>query len=105
MISFRRPFSEYTVAPFPLVSTNIIIAPFWEDINIHNAGEIYFRSSNDTSLLREVGALIGDGSEFLPDTLFIATWDRVAPIGSPGEAVNIILHRKWFSYQGLTSES
>jgi hypothetical protein len=70
-------------------SNAIVIAPFWTDINIENGGELYFRSSDDSNLLQEVGVVIGegDGSDFLPITLFIATWYRVAPYMRPQEDV------------------
>ena len=83
VISFRNPFSNDIVEPFPLLSTSIIIAPFWEDIDINRGGQIYFRSSSDSSILREVGDRAGDGSNFNPSTVFIATWERVAAISSP----------------------
>jgi hypothetical protein len=83
-------YKNHHVEPFPLQSSNaIVIAPFWTDIDIENGGELYFRSSDDSNLLQEVGVVIGggDGSDFLPITLFIATWYRVAPFRRSQEDV------------------
>jgi hypothetical protein len=90
VISLRNSYVNHAVESFPLQSSNaIVIAPFWADIDIENGGELYFRSSDDSNLLQEVEVVIGegDGSDFLPITLFIATWYRVAPFGRPQEDV------------------
>jgi hypothetical protein len=83
VISFRCPFADFTTMQFPLLSMAAIVAPFWANINIERGGEIFFRSSRDSSLLREVRERIGGSSDFHPDVVFIATWDRVAPISTP----------------------
>ena len=83
-LSFRSPFTDFSPRPFPLISENdILIAPFWDDIFIIRAGEIYYRFSVDPSLLEEVGGNISDAfsTSFIPSQLFVATWDRVAAIG------------------------
>ena len=84
-LSFRSPFRDFSPRPFPLLfEDDILIAPFWDDILISTAGEIYYRFSADPSLLEEVGGNISDAFEtsFTPSQLFVATWDRVAAIGT-----------------------
>ena len=78
VISFRREFHEFVTSPFPLDSADILIAPFWADIDITDSGQIFYRFSNDLMLLSRFQSDINDGSGFSPVSLFIATWDRVA---------------------------
>ena len=76
VISFRRRFSQFP-SPFPLDSDDILIAPFWDLIDIRDSGQIFYRFSNDLILLSRFQSDINDGSGFSPVSLFIATWDRV----------------------------
>ena len=78
VISFRRVFFQHWTSPFPLDSDDILIAPFWDDIDIRDSGQIFYRFSNDLILLSRFQSDINDGSGFSPVSLFIATWDRVA---------------------------
>ena len=71
--------------------TDILIAPFWDDIYTELSGSIYHRFSSDQSLLLEVGRNVSDAfnTTFAPTQLFIATWDRVAAISGSSDAVSM----------------
>lgn len=85
ILSFRNSFtSPLQQQTFPLGS-GVLIAPFWDNIDILIAGQILYRFSNNITLLEEVGSSINDGSGFSPSLLFIATWDRVAMNDEPNE--------------------
>ena len=90
MISFRRPFSDFTPDPFPLNVNVTLIAPFWADVNLFINGAVYYRFTQDEQLLSTVkesirNAFIGD---FSPDLLFVATWVRVAEFGGSSSVVS-----------------
>ena len=89
LISFRSPFADYTPDPLPTSVSDIFIALYWDDHDVRAPGDpdggIYYRVSNKSSLLQEVGANISSAfgnNSFSPDTLLIATWNRVPKYGS-----------------------
>ena len=80
VVSFGAPFTNPFSRPFPLLSTSdILIAPFWDDSNVENGGQILFRLSENQTLLNQVGSIINDCLEydFTPTMLFIVTWNRI----------------------------
>lgn len=85
VLSFRSPFFDFVPRPFPLSTNEILIAPFWDDFNVLQGGQILFRQSNDGDLLTQVGTAISDAFmwEFSPTLLFIATWDGVPGFATP----------------------
>ena len=93
ILSLRVGFTDFSPEPFPLNNgfqdDSILIAPFWDDVNINNAGDIFFRFSSDPLLLQEVGDSISNafGITFQPTLLFIVTWDGVAQFGGPSSIV------------------
>ena len=90
VISFRKDFEDYDSKPFPLLTDDILIAPFWEDVDINIAGQIFYRFSNDSSLLSLFQSYINDSSNFSPVSLFIATWDGVAQLDGDRNMVRIM---------------
>jgi hypothetical protein len=62
-----------------LAINRVLIAPFWTfiDNNAIVARQIFYRYSDNQTLLSEVGSLINDTFEdnFFPSFLFVATWD------------------------------
>lgn len=88
MLSFRSPFFDFFPRPFPL-SGEVLIAPFWDDFDVRQGGQILFRQTDDEILLERVGSSIND--DFSPALLFIATWDRVPRFSLPS---NVILRSK-----------
>ena len=79
VISFRLPYSAPPL-PFPLSSSDVLIAPFLDIIDTLNGGRVLFRQTNDGDLLTQVGTTINEAmmADFFPTLLFIATWDSVA---------------------------
>ena len=83
VLSFEMAFLDYRSSEFPIDSSPLI-TPFWSDFNPRYGGNITYRQSNDSSLLRSVHSLllevdVGNLSGFYPEHVFIATWDRVPP--------------------------
>ena len=98
ILSFRAPFTTATSQNFPR-SSDVLIAPFWDDVNTNVAGNIFYRFSSDQSLLGLLSSFITDGSGFSPTSLFIATWDRVGEFGGSSSVVS----QKWKSYRMVES--
>ena len=81
ILSFQSPYLAFL--PQLFLSTGLpMIAPFWDDIDITRFGNIFYRQTNDTTLLQrardQLQELFPSSGNFTPTTLFIATWDRVA---------------------------
>lgn len=88
VISFREPFQSHNPREFPLETMTVLIAPFWDDINIMRAGQIFFRICNNQDLLFQVGLRIADFDNFDPSVLFIATWNEVTEFnGDPSTVI------------------
>ena len=79
VLSFRFPFLDFLPRPFPLDSGEVLIAPFWDDFDLRQGGQILFRQTSDENLLSTVGVMINETlmCNFSPTTLFIATWNGV----------------------------
>ena len=91
VISFGRTFTSASSGGslFNAVFSPPIIAPFWDDINIRNGGEIYYRQDTDPVVAEEVRQEVfsqyPEVGPFSPTLVFVATWDRVAAFsGFPG---------------------
>ena len=94
VLSFRTPFFEFFPFPFPLSTSDVLIAPFWDLSNtgIGSGGQVLFRLSDHAALLSQVGSTINNAldGDFSPALLFIATWDRIpASFGNNLDMVNI----------------
>ena len=98
VLSFQSPFirSGYVPQGFSLseVDTTLIV-PFWDNLGIGRSGSIFYRQTNDTTLLQrardQLQELFPSSGNFTPTTLFIATWDRVAQFEG-GSQVYICMH-------------
>ena len=81
ILSFRSQYLQYIPQMFPFTGLPLI-APFWDDVDITRFGNIFYRQTNDTTLLQrardQLQELFPSSGNFTPTTLFIATWDRVA---------------------------
>ena len=90
VLSFGDPFAAYSAVPFPLpFRSDVLIAPFWEDVDITVGGQIYYRYSTDLILFDRVRTSVSDAfpsSTFNPGLLFIATWDRVNQFGGDSDS-------------------
>lgn len=84
MISFRQKFTEccgtreFPRGPPPL------IAPFWHDVSTENGGNIFYRQTSDPLLLSSFQRFVTKiySHPFNPHSIFVVTWDRVAPFSN-----------------------
>jgi len=74
---------------FPFQS-RILIALFWDDHDVNIAGQIFYRFSDDSLLVSEVGLNISSAfnTDFTPALVFIATWDGVAAFSGQNDVVS-----------------
>ena len=93
VVSFGYDFTDSISRPFPLSTSDILIAPFWDDSNVENGGQILFRLSDNQTLLNQVGSIINDRLEydFTPTILFIVTWNSIPAFGGSPNTVSVIL--------------
>ena len=79
VVSFGATFTNYGSRLFPLSTSDILIAPFWDYFNVENGGQVLFRLSDDQALLNKVGSIIKYTLEFdfTPTMLFIVTWSGI----------------------------
>ena len=75
VVSFGATFTDYFSHPFPLSTSDILIASFWNYFLYINGGQVLFRLSDSQTLLNKVGSTINDTLEFdfTPTMLFIVT--------------------------------
>ena len=97
VISFRAAFNSYHSRPFPITTSDILIAPFWDDSNVLRGGQVLFRPSDNQTLLHEVGSTINDTLEFdfTPTMLLIATWNRIPEFGSYHQNNDIVISQHY----------
>ena len=93
VVSFGYDFTDSISRPFPLSSSDILLAPFWDDSNVKIGGQILFRLSDNQTLLNQVGSIINDTLEydFTPTILFIVTWNRIPAFGGSPNTVSVII--------------
>ena len=81
-LSFRSGFFSFFPQRFPISFSPPLIAPFWDDVDIRQFGNIYYRQTSSPTLLErarnEIQELFPSSVSFFPTRLVIATWDRVA---------------------------
>ena len=83
LLSFSIAVSTYTPRSFPLPEEDDrqLIAPYWADVDTREAGTVWFRAVNDSSLLNRIGrdvrASVDDASSFQPKSALIVTWESV----------------------------
>ena len=90
VVSFGATFTESYSRPFPLSTSDILIAPFWDNSNVQNGGQILFRLDSDNqTLLNKIGYTINDTLEFdfTPTMLFIVTWRGIPETGGSQDNV------------------
>ncbi|XP_069509272.1 alpha-tectorin-like isoform X2 [Ambystoma mexicanum] len=90
LISFVMPVYVYRPAPLPQPGGTSVVAVFWADVDIRVAGEIYYRQSNNSDLLKNATSDVNTyfpGLSFTASWVFVATWDRVAYFSSPSPPV------------------
>ena len=81
MISFNSQYNIRTPVSLPLSGTQRIIAPYWADVDTRGSGDIYYRQTNDPSLLarasREIQSALSLNHSIEIINLLIATWETV----------------------------
>ena len=103
LLSFNRRYTSSSPRLFPLVE-EVLISPFWADININVQGRIFYRFSSITSSIHYKLDLYIADSSFSPSSVFIATWDGVAEYNSDGRDVSIIITREYpWKFHGLVN--
>ena len=82
ILSFNYYHDWYRISQRLSLSNVPLIAPFWVGFFIISSGNIFYRQTNDTTLLQrardQLQELFPSSGNFTPTILFIATWDRVA---------------------------
>ena len=81
VISFNQTVS-FTINPFPLNNHDIqLIAPFFADADTTRLGNVWFRETNDTIVLKkaevDIDRAFPDQTSFQPQVAFITTWDGI----------------------------
>ncbi len=80
LISFNDPFLSHIVMPFPRSSAPLLplIAPLWSDFNFRETGTLYYRVTNDSTILnrisQEIEILNSDFTSYQPTQAVIVTW-------------------------------
>ena len=101
LLSFQSSFTSFVPRVFPLSFSLPIIAPFWDDSDNRNGGQVLYRFTDEQSILDEIALNISSafGVEFAPSTAFIATWNQLPQFSRPADVVriltakyNIVLH-------------
>ena len=93
-LNATRAANSYTPEMFPV--DDPLIAPFWADVDTERGGNVYYRSTTNTSLLNEAERIINNaftGANFVPDHLYIVTWFKVDYYHSSGISNGTMVHR------------
>ena len=102
IISFQLRFTKFRSRRFPLNNFIPLIAPFWDDVDITRSGNIFFRQTSNATLLQrardQLQKLFPSSGIFIPTTMFIATWDRVAPYFGRSEELQVSAYNFIVSY-------
>lgn len=81
LISFSAGISSFNPIPFPLREV-IGVAPFWNDIDTQNGGDIFYRQVTDSNTLNQIGSDIRSSfsafANFRPSWALVVTWFEVA---------------------------
>ena len=97
VISFLVQVSQYTPDPFPLGDSRRLVAPFWADVDTRNGGQVFYRETTDSQLLKratnDVTATFVDHRKFKATWLFVATWHEVAFYGAGNFSPKVRLNR------------
>ena len=101
LLSFGMPQPSYLSSSLPLADLPLV-APFLGDVDTRGSGEVFFRQTNNQSLLASVGTQIQmsfmDSLQFLPTSVFIATWSNVGYYDMHTELVRLMIMQLMVSY-------
>ena len=97
VLSFKEKFNEPHPKPFPYKSL-ALISPYWGNYDTSRNGDIYYRSTKDSTLLKKaqyhLQSILTSARDFSPSYLVIVTWDKVPELGLAGnpKLVRIAVH-------------
>ncbi|XP_038138318.1 sushi, nidogen and EGF-like domain-containing protein 1 [Cyprinodon tularosa] len=85
LVSFLREVSQFTPVAFPIAGDRRVVAPFWADVDNRLAGSVFFRESQDSSILRrasgDVRTYFAEFPDFNATWVLISTWHQVTFFG------------------------
>ncbi|XP_069474234.1 sushi, nidogen and EGF-like domain-containing protein 1 isoform X2 [Ambystoma mexicanum] len=90
ILSFLREVSQFTPVAFPISKDRRVVAAFWADVDNRQAGEVYYRESNDPDILKrateDIRQHFPELPQFSAQWVFIATWFGVTFFGGSAES-------------------
>ncbi|XP_055363642.1 sushi, nidogen and EGF-like domain-containing protein 1 isoform X2 [Betta splendens] len=85
LVSFLREVSQFTPVAFPIAGDRRVVAPFWADVDNRRAGSVFYRESEEASMLSrasgDVRTHFSDFPNFNATWVLIATWHQVTFFG------------------------
>uniref|UniRef100_A0A8C4HVR7 Sushi, nidogen and EGF-like domain-containing protein 1 n=1 Tax=Dicentrarchus labrax TaxID=13489 RepID=A0A8C4HVR7_DICLA len=85
LVSFLREVSQFTPVAFPIAGDRRVVAPFWADVDNRRAGKVFYRESQEPSILRrasdDVRTYFSEFPNFTATWLLISTWLQVTFFG------------------------
>ena len=89
----------YSPKPFPFSDNIELIAPYWADVDTDLGGDIWYRESVNTTLLKvssyEVKKQLPELYKFQASWLFIATWADVPYYGANSNGTTKVIDLCW----------
>ncbi|XP_040265353.1 alpha-tectorin-like [Bufo bufo] len=90
LLSFDVLLNNTFIQRFPFAD-GTLLAPFWADVDNEISGNIYYRMSQDSSLITQNAIDLASyfpGISYTPKWVLVATWDKVAFYKSATKRVN-----------------
>ena len=88
-------FNDHTPRALPLSGNQRFFAPYWADADLSGIGEIYYRQTDNSTLLtratNEIKAAFSTSQNVNVTSLFIATWDSVGYYSGRTDKVCVII--------------
>lgn len=85
LVSFLREVSQFTPVAFPISGDRRVVAPFWADVDNRRAGKVFYRESQDLSILTrasgDVRTYFSEFPAFNASWVLISTWLQVTFFG------------------------
>ena len=89
-----KGFNKFDPDAFPLSETDGIIAPYWADVDIRGVGQIFYRQTDNSTLLtkaaKEIGNAFPTSKNLTVTSLFIVTWDSVGYYNAKTDKVRFL---------------
>uniref|UniRef100_A0A665UQD8 Sushi, nidogen and EGF-like domain-containing protein 1 n=1 Tax=Echeneis naucrates TaxID=173247 RepID=A0A665UQD8_ECHNA len=85
LVSFLREVSQFTPVAFPIAGDRRAVAPFWADVDNRRAGKVFYRESQESSILSrasdDVRTYFSEFPNFNATWVLISTWYQVTFFG------------------------